>query len=86
MIGKRFPEGAGLEVRILQRMPELLLAGAVPLAACVVLMSDGRIDILALATALAYWMSLLPLALGCLIVCAMKGPRRTADSYPLPDD
>jgi hypothetical protein len=85
MLGKPFPEGAGLEMRILRRMPELLLAGTVPLALCALVLRDGFIDIVALAIALAYWMSLAQLALGCLFVSLLKGPRRSADSYHLPD-
>jgi hypothetical protein len=76
----------GLEWQILRQLPQLLLAGTVPLAFAAFLAGDAFVEIVALGVALAYWMSLLALSVGCLIVTVMKGPRRTADSYSLPQD
>jgi hypothetical protein len=73
-----------IEERILVRMPELFLAGIVPAAACAALAHAPIVAILAMAAAAAWALGLIPLALACLIVVAMKGPARSADSYPLP--
>lgn len=41
---------------------------------------------LALAMIFGWWMALVPLAIFCLIVAVMKGPRRQAGSKgPVPD-
>ena len=64
----------GMEERILVRMPELFLAVIVPAAACAVLARTPLEAILALAVAAAWGLSLLPLALACLIVVTMKRP------------
>jgi hypothetical protein len=75
----------GVESRFLNLLPELLLAGVVPLA-CIAIGTDaGMVRILALAFMVGWGVALVPVALLCLIVCAMKGRPRTADSYPLPD-
>lgn len=75
----------GFERRVLCCLPELLLAGVVPPAAGALILQDPLAQILALAFTLAWWMSLVPLALACLVVAAMKGPRRVADCYPMPE-
>ena len=63
-----------MEERILARMPELFLAVLVPAAACAVLAQAPLVAILALSVAAAWALSLMPLALACLIVTVMKGP------------
>jgi hypothetical protein len=75
-----------MESRILRRLPEILLAGTVPPALAAVLLRDEFVGILAVALIAGWWLSLLPLAFACLIVSAMKGPRRRADSYRLRAD
>jgi hypothetical protein len=65
-----------MEERILGRMPELVLAVLVPAAACAVLAQAPLVAILALAVATTWTLSLIPLALACLVVTAMKGPAR----------
>jgi hypothetical protein len=74
-----------VEATILRRLPEILLAGTVPPALAAILLQDQFAGILAVALVAAWWLSLLPLAFCCFIVAVMKGPRRTADPYPLPD-
>ena len=61
-----------MEERILGRMPELFLAVIVPAAACAVLAPAPLESILSLAVAAAWALSLIPLALACLIVVALK--------------
>jgi len=65
-----------MEERILDRMPQILLAVTVPAAACAVLTQARFVAILALAVATAWGLSLIPLALACLVVTALKGPAR----------
>jgi len=66
----------GMEERILGRMPEILLAVTVPAAACAVLTQAQFAAILALAVATTWGLALIPLSLACLIVIAMKCPRK----------
>jgi hypothetical protein len=63
-----------MEERILARIPEIFLAVLVPAAACAVLAEAPLVAILALAVATAWGLGLIPLALACLIVSAMKSP------------
>jgi hypothetical protein len=74
-----------IEGRILRRLPEILLAGVVPAAAIALLAQEGLVRIMALAFIVGWALMLLPVAVGCLILWVMKGPPRTADSYPLPE-
>ena len=74
----------GLETRFLRHLPEVLLAGVVPGAAIAAATDDGMALILVLAFMLAWVMALVPAALAALVICAMKGRERTADSYRLP--
>ena len=74
-----------MEARILRRLPELLLAGTVPPALAALLVQVEVAGILAVALIAAWWFALIPLALSCLIVCAMKGPQRRADSCRPPE-
>ena len=64
------------EERILERMPELFLAGIVPAAACAVFAHAPFVAILALAVATAWGLLLVPLALACLVVTAIRQPAR----------
>jgi hypothetical protein len=73
----------GLEAWFLSRLPQVLLAGVVPAAAVSLLAPEHLTRILALAFLTGWAMACVPPAIVCLIVCAMKGPARTADSYPL---
>jgi len=66
-------------------LPEILLAGTVPPALAALALQDGFAGILALSVIAAWWLSLLPVAFGCLIVSVMKGPVRRADSCNFPD-
>ncbi len=70
-----------METRILRRLPDLLLAGTVPPALGALLSHEPLAGILALAVITAWWLSLLPLALGCLIVLVLKGPVRTTAPF-----
>ena len=76
----------GLESRILRSLPSLILAGLVP-SAGVALLLEGPARFAALGCALAWMLLLVPLAFGCLLVAAMKGPVRTGKNpYPrIPD-
>jgi hypothetical protein len=74
-----------VEARILRLLPELLLAGTVPPALAALLVHDALAGILAVALITAWWFALVPLALSCLIVSVMKGPRRRADSCRMPE-
>lgn len=71
-----------MEERILARMPEIFLAVTVPAAACAVLSPVQFVAILALALATAWGLALIPLALACLVVTAMKGPARPRTRSP----
>ncbi len=89
----------GLEGRILRRLPGAFLAGNVlpVLAAAAMRLLPSpenitamakhtqSIDALAAGLIVTCWLGTLALAMGCLIVVVMKGPVRTADSYPLSD-
>jgi hypothetical protein len=43
-------------------------------------------DFYAIALVAVVWMWVATVAVGCVTVLIMKGPRRQADSYPLPDE
>ena len=76
----------GLELLILKAMPSLVLAGLVPGAASALAL-DGTARLVALGFVVAWLLLLVPVAFGCLIVAAMKGPvRHGPDPYPgMPD-
>ena len=74
-----------MEARILRKLPEILLAGTVPPALAALLLQDPLAGILAVALIAGWWLSLLPLAFACLILCVIKGPARSADPCRLPD-
>jgi hypothetical protein len=75
----------GLESRFLDLLPQLHLAVVVPSLVIAVFSADTLTTILALGVAIAWGMLLIPCAIACMIVVIAKGPRRYADSYPLPD-
>jgi hypothetical protein len=88
----------GLEWRILQRLPGVLAIGlglalAVGMAAHAMRPEDAIAahkateiaHAYAAATALTHLAIVLTVALGCCIVCIMKGPAYVADAYELPD-
>lgn len=75
----------GFERRFLRRLPQLQLAVLVPSLLLAVAAPRELDRILALGVALAWTFLLVPPTLACLIVAVMKGPRRVADSLPLPD-
>jgi hypothetical protein len=75
----------GLETWFLRHLPNVLLAGVVPGALICALAPEALTRILSLAFLVGWALACVPPAILCLIVCAMKGPPRTADSYPLPD-
>jgi hypothetical protein len=74
----------GLEQWFLRHLPHVFLAGVVPATAISALAPEELTRILAVAVLVGWSMACVPPAIACLIVCAMKGPARTADSYPLP--
>lgn len=89
----------GLEWRLWRRLPQVALAGTVvPLAALVLAhlwlggdsASAERARQLQLADYVVigliglHWILLITVAIGCVIVMIMKGPRYSADSYPVP--
>lgn len=89
----------GIEWSILKKLPAVLLAGTIlPMlfsALSRVFPPDGpptqvaetilRVDIVSIATAVTVWMTVLPIAIGCVVVVIMKGPAYVADGYPLTD-
>lgn len=89
-------EPPGLEWAILRRLPKVLLIGTViplSLSALVRVLptADGvdrgkavlGIDIFSFATALTFWIAVLTIAIGCVVVAVMKGPGYVADAYPV---
>lgn len=94
-----YRQASGLEWRILKKMPRLALAATViPLmmsALARLIPMDGSvasvskqltsIDIFSIAIAVTAWTALFTLAIGCVLVVVMKGPRYVADSYELND-
>ncbi len=82
----RSVKNAGLEATLLRALPTLLLAGLVP-GSGVALALEGPAQLVALGFIVAWVLLLMPVAFGCLIVAAMKGPvRHGRDPYPgMPD-
>ena len=90
----------GLEHRIWQRLPAVLLWGTLlPLALAAFnhllawgtppSASDDRArllwDYMMVGVVVLHWTLVLTVAIGCFIVRVMKGPAYVADAYPLPD-
>jgi len=93
-------EPAGLERRVLARLPMVALAGTV---ACLAAPSRARlhwwgdesieaarslqmVDIWVLAAVILHWTVVFTVAIGAFIVFVMKGPAYIADRYELPDE
>lgn len=89
-------EPPGLEWEILRRLPKVLLFGtlipvSLSIIARVVPIADGvepdkavlNVDIFSFATALTFWIAVLTVAIGCVVVAIMKGPAYVADPYPV---
>lgn len=76
----------GFDAWLLRKLPALALMGLVP-GSAVALELDGPARLAALGFLVAWVLLLVPVAFGCLIVTAMKGPvRRGRDPYPhIPD-
>jgi hypothetical protein len=93
-------EPAGLERKVLARLPVIALAGtiacvAVSLLARVLWWGDSSyetarslqmVDIWVIAAALLHWTVVATVAIYCFIVFVMKGPAYVADRYELPDE
>ena len=86
----------GLEVKVLQRMPRIVLVGSLLPAALAVLvriMPSGQgidrakhiksVDIFAIATEVTFLTAALTVTIGCIVVFVMKGPAYIADAYPV---
>jgi hypothetical protein len=89
-------EPPGLEWEILRRLPMALLIGTLILAGLSALArllppADGvaaekavlTVDIFSFATAVTFWIAILTVAIGCIVVAIMKGPAYVADAYPV---
>lgn len=89
---------AGIEEHLWRALPRYTLAvTVVPLLAALgarwlhgrpLTDWDGPLllgDMLAIGTVIFLWTMMVTLACGCWVVRVMKGPRRVADSYPMPD-
>lgn len=84
------PAKAGLEQRILRKLPALMLWGTLLLAApaLLALLAEPQAPMLRYAAAgllLTHVMLVLLATLLCLIVVVMKGHAWVADAYSLPD-
>jgi len=91
------PSPAGLEWRILRKLPVVLLASTlIPLACYLVAWlypetfgGDSPqkyltgIGIAAIATVVTAWTAVFTVAIGCTVVVLMKGPAYVADRYDL---
>ncbi len=90
---------AGLEWRLIRKLPKLLLLGLLALLALWGIVHawpfDGdpqsivrklrTIDYTLIGAAIFHLTMVVTVALGCLIVMIMKGPQYTSDSYPVQD-
>ena len=92
-------EPAGLERKVLARLPMVALVGT---AACLAVSLLARlhwwgdesleavhalqmVDIWVLAAVILHWTVVFTVAIGAFIVMVMKGPAYVADAYPLSD-
>lgn len=100
---KKNPESirtpAGLEWKLMQRLPRLTLIGLLALLALWALVQvwpfggdPGKVghnlrifDFVMIGLASFHLTMALTVALGCFIVMVMKGPQYTSDSYPVQD-
>ena len=91
-------EPPGIELAILKKLPKALIIGTlVPLGLSVIVRllppEAGvdvakrimTVDIYAFAAALTFWIGVLTVAIGCVVVFVLKGPAYVADAYPLDD-
>lgn len=89
-------EPPGLERAILRLLPKALLIGTlIPLSLSVFVRvlppanntdpakSILSVDIFSFAAALTFWIAVLTVAIGCVVVAVMKGPGYVADAYPV---
>jgi len=87
---------AGLEMRILQKLPRVTLLGAaIPIALAVLARMlptepgvDATkfiksVDIFAIACAITFFVAIFTVAIGAVVVYIMKGPAYVADAYEL---
>lgn len=88
---------AGLERKILKRLPRITWAGTLLIGALALLMrmlpwsgSEAEvwtrihtIDIYLIGLVVLHWTVVLTVAIGAFIVMVMKGPAYVADAYPL---
>lgn len=90
---------AGLEWRILRRLPLVLLVGTL-LPGLVALGAHWAghagpaeapakqvqtLDAILIGVVVFHWTAVLTVAIGCFVVMVMKGPGYVADAYPLPE-
>jgi hypothetical protein len=85
----------GLEWKVLKKLPAILFAGTVLAVAFILLLQCGLLNLeakeslkfqyVSIGLVLFHWMSILVLALVCIIVVVMKGHAYVMDSYQLPD-
>ena len=92
------PPAPGLEWKLWKRLPAMLAWGtAVPLAVALAYWlaapgrpgsaQDGELLLTLyrlIGLVMLYWLLVLTVAIGCLIVMVMKGPGYVADAYPPP--
>ena len=83
---------AGLERRVLRRLPRVLVVGtvllALPALAARLLSGAGSltmVDIYSLSLIVLHWTVVFTVGIGAFIVMVMKGPAYVADAYPLSD-
>lgn len=87
---------SGLEWSVLKKLPAILLAGTFLCGAFILLLQAGWLDLsekgnlkaqyATIGVMLFHWISMLIVALICVIVVIMKGHAYVRDAYPLPDD
>ena len=95
----RSKEPAGLEWKLLRRMPRIFLIGTLlPILVVLVLhlvpwsgtereisANLGMVHFLAIGAVVVHWAVVLTVTIGCVIVLIMKGPAYVADAYLLND-
>lgn len=95
----RYRQPSGLEWKIFKKLPLALVAStAIPLLMSLMVRYlptsrtvdaqakvEQSVDIFAIAVGLTLWTAVFTVAIGCIVVIVMKGPRYSADSYDLQD-
>lgn len=89
-------EPSGLEWSLLKKLPAIFVLGTIAPAFLFALVDAGwiamdhkaalQLQYTVIGVVLFHWMTMLMLALLCLIVVLMKGHGYVADGYALPDD